>query len=221
MGLVAFGGLIAGLTPALMSLGLVDLEVLIKFGLPQDCIHAGTLSLSLVLVFGEILPQAVFTRYALTVGAAMASLFCFLLLLFFLIACPASKERLNSYGDDSVVGSTSTIPNKKAALDSHYNQASTTKNGGCSFCILEIEKAPIPELPSNEEVVGAITTEDVIKELLQGIWTRQCLALFTDPCTDLPYIDEMIVILTYIDEMIMILTVEFPLLPHAFMVPGL
>ncbi|KAJ6403591.1 hypothetical protein OIU84_011914 [Salix udensis] len=38
---------------------------------------------------------------------------------------------------------------------------------GCSFCILDIEKAPIPELPSNEEAAGVITTEDVIKELLQ------------------------------------------------------
>ncbi|KAJ6687249.1 hypothetical protein OIU79_016880 [Salix purpurea] len=38
---------------------------------------------------------------------------------------------------------------------------------GCSFCILDIEKAPIPELPSNEEAVGVITTEDVIKELLR------------------------------------------------------
>jgi hypothetical protein len=30
----------------------------------------------------------------------------------------------------------------------------------------------------------------------RGFWTRQCQAMFTDPCTDLPYIDEMIVILT-------------------------
>jgi metal transporter CNNM len=33
---------------------------------------------------------------------------------------------------------------------------------------LDIEKAPIPEFPSNEEVVGVITMEDVIKELLQA-----------------------------------------------------
>jgi len=33
----------AGLTLAPMSLGLVDLQVLIKFGLPQDDIRAGTL----------------------------------------------------------------------------------------------------------------------------------------------------------------------------------
>ena len=48
-------------------------------------------------------------------------------------------------------------------------------------------------------------TSTVIK--LQGIWTRQCLALFTDPCTDPPYIDEMIVIIT----------VEFPLPRHAIL----
>jgi hypothetical protein len=32
---------------------------------------------------------------------------------------------------------------------------------------LDVEKAPIPEFPSNEEVVGVITMEDVIEELLQ------------------------------------------------------
>jgi len=39
--LVAFAGLMAGLTLGLMSLGLVDLEVLIKSGRPQDRINAG------------------------------------------------------------------------------------------------------------------------------------------------------------------------------------
>ena len=36
IGLVCFAGLMAGLTLGLMSLGLVDLEVLIKSGRPQD-----------------------------------------------------------------------------------------------------------------------------------------------------------------------------------------
>ena len=40
IGLVGFAGLMAGLTLGLMSLGLVDLEVLIKSGRPQDRIHA-------------------------------------------------------------------------------------------------------------------------------------------------------------------------------------
>nr|TKS07326.1 hypothetical protein D5086_0000114330 [Populus alba] len=49
--------------------------------------------LSLVLVFGEILPQAVCNRYGLTVGAAMTPLARVLLLLFFPISYPVSKVR--------------------------------------------------------------------------------------------------------------------------------
>ena len=48
VGLVLFAGIMAGLTLGLMSLGLVDLEVLIKSGRPQDRIHASTLSFSAI-----------------------------------------------------------------------------------------------------------------------------------------------------------------------------
>lgn len=41
------------------------------------------------------------------------------------------------------------------------------RHRGCSFCILDMENVPIPEFPPNEEVVGVITMEDVIEELLQ------------------------------------------------------
>lgn len=44
IGLVSFAGLMAGLTLGLMSLGLVDLEVLIKSGRPQDRKYAGIIS---------------------------------------------------------------------------------------------------------------------------------------------------------------------------------
>ncbi|KAA3488887.1 DUF21 domain-containing-like protein [Gossypium australe] len=114
-GLVCFAGLMAGLTLGLMSLGLVDLEVLIKSGRPQDRTHAAKIfpvvknqhlllctllignslamealpifldklvppwaailiSVTLILMFGEILPQAICTRYGLKVGAIMAPL---------------------------------------------------------------------------------------------------------------------------------------------------
>ncbi|OMO87575.1 hypothetical protein CCACVL1_08908 [Corchorus capsularis] len=132
VGLVCFAGLMAGLTLGLMSLGLVDLEVLIKSGRPQDRIHAAKIfpvvknqhlllctllignsmamealpifldklvppwaailiSVTLILMFGEILPQAICTRYGLKVGAAMAPLVRLLLFLFFPISYPISK----------------------------------------------------------------------------------------------------------------------------------
>nr|XP_023910123.1 DUF21 domain-containing protein At1g47330 [Quercus suber]POF26501.1 duf21 domain-containing protein [Quercus suber] len=132
VGLVAFAGLMAGLTLGLMSLGLVDLEVLIKSGRPQDRLHAAKIfpvvknqhlllctllignalamealpifldklvppwaailiSVTLILAFGEIIPQAVCTRYGLTVGATMAPLVRVLLWLFLPISYPISK----------------------------------------------------------------------------------------------------------------------------------
>ncbi|XP_043708573.1 DUF21 domain-containing protein At1g47330-like isoform X2 [Telopea speciosissima] len=132
VGLVCFAGLMAGLTLGLMSLGLVDLEVLIKSGRPKDRIYAAKIfpvikrqhlllctllignslamealpifldalvppwaailiSVTLILVFGEILPQAVCTRYGMAVGATLAPLVRVLLLLFFPVAYPISK----------------------------------------------------------------------------------------------------------------------------------
>ncbi|THG05584.1 hypothetical protein TEA_006217 [Camellia sinensis var. sinensis] len=156
IGLVAFAGLMAGLTLGLMSLGLVDLEVLMKSGRPKDRIHAESyylsrylspmkheyrykywydtakifpvvknqhlllctllignslameslpiflnklvppwaailISVTLILVFGEILPQAICTQYGLTVGATVAPLVRVLLWAFFPVAYPISK----------------------------------------------------------------------------------------------------------------------------------
>lgn len=41
------------------------------------------------------------------------------------------------------------------------------KHRGCSFCILDLENTPLPVIPPSQEVVGVITMEDVIEELLQ------------------------------------------------------
>lgn len=131
-GLVVFAGLMAGLTLGLMSLGLVDLEVLMQSGRPKDRLHASKIfpvvknqhlllctllignalameslpifldklvppwaavliSVTLILMFGEILPQAICTRYGLTVGATMAPFVQGLLWLFFPISYPISK----------------------------------------------------------------------------------------------------------------------------------
>nr|PNR53930.1 hypothetical protein PHYPA_007605 [Physcomitrium patens] len=132
IGLVLFAGLMSGLTLGLMSLSLVDLEVLQKSGKPADQKHAGKIlpvvrrqhlllctllignalamealpifldslvpavgailiSVTLILLFGEIIPQAVCSRYGLAVGAAASPIVRLLLVVFFPIAYPISK----------------------------------------------------------------------------------------------------------------------------------
>ncbi|KAL4180590.1 hypothetical protein AMTRI_Chr13g92840 [Amborella trichopoda] len=132
IGLVTFAGLMAGLTLGLMSLGLVDLEVLIKSGQPKDRKNAAKIfpvvknqhlllctllignslamealpifldmlvpswaailiSVTLILMFGEILPQAICSRYGMSVGAIMAPVVRVLLAIFFPVAYPISK----------------------------------------------------------------------------------------------------------------------------------
>ncbi|GJP53112.1 hypothetical protein CLOM_g12243 [Closterium sp. NIES-68] len=122
----------SGLTLGLMSLGLVDLEVLQQSGSDSDKKHAARilpvmkkphlllctllignalamealpifldalvpswaaiiLSVTLILLFGEIIPQAVCSRYGLAIGASLAPLVKVLVLLFYPIALPISK----------------------------------------------------------------------------------------------------------------------------------
>ncbi|PKU83929.1 DUF21 domain-containing protein [Dendrobium catenatum] len=130
--LVMFAGLMSGLTLGLMSLSLVDLEVIAKAGKPEDRKNAMKilpvvknqhlllctllignslamealpiflnslvpawgailLSVTLILAFGEIIPQSVCSRYGLSVGARTAWIVRVLLLVFFPITYPISK----------------------------------------------------------------------------------------------------------------------------------
>uniref|UniRef100_A0A5B6ZB70 DUF21 domain-containing protein n=1 Tax=Davidia involucrata TaxID=16924 RepID=A0A5B6ZB70_DAVIN len=130
--LVMFAGMMSGLTLGLMSMSLVDLEVLAKSGTPQDRKHASKIlpvvknqhlllctllifnaaamealpifldslvtawgailiSVTLILLFGEILPQSVCSRYGLAIGAAVAPVVRVLVWICFPVAFPISK----------------------------------------------------------------------------------------------------------------------------------
>ncbi|KAE8670193.1 DUF21 domain-containing protein [Hibiscus syriacus] len=130
--LVMFAGLMSGLTLGLMSMSLVDLEVLAKSGTPKDRKHAEKIlpvvkkqhlllctllicnaaamealpifldglvtawgailiSVTLILLFGEIIPQSVCSRYGLAIGATVAPFVQVLVWICFPVAYPISK----------------------------------------------------------------------------------------------------------------------------------
>ncbi|XVF28932.1 hypothetical protein REPUB_Repub15cG0075400 [Reevesia pubescens] len=130
--LVLFAGIMSGLTLGLMSLGLVELEILQRSGTPTEKKQAATilpvvqkqhqllvtlllcnaaamealpiyldklfnqylaiiLSVTFVLFFGEVIPQAICTRYGLAVGANFAGLVRILMIICYPIAYPIGK----------------------------------------------------------------------------------------------------------------------------------
>ncbi|KAJ4848747.1 DUF21 domain-containing protein [Turnera subulata] len=130
--LVLFAGLMSGLTLGLMSMSLVDLEVLAKSGTPTDRKHAAKIlpvvknqhlllctllicnaaamealpifldslvtawgailiSVTLILLFGEIIPQSVCSRHGLAIGATVAPFVRVLVWICFPVAFPISK----------------------------------------------------------------------------------------------------------------------------------
>ncbi|GFY83314.1 CBS domain protein with a domain protein [Actinidia rufa] len=130
--LVAFAGLMSGLTLGLMSLSLVDLEVLTKAGQPKDRKNAEKIlpivknqhlllctllicnalamealpvfidallpawgailiSVTLILAFGEIIPQSVCSRYGLSIGAKLSVVVRLLVIIVFPLSYPISK----------------------------------------------------------------------------------------------------------------------------------
>ncbi|KAK1616342.1 hypothetical protein QYE76_021859 [Lolium multiflorum] len=130
--LVLFAGIMSGLTLGLMSLGIVDLEILLRSGtnvekaqaaaifpvvqkqhqllvtllLCNACamealpifldrifnpVLAVVLSVTFVLAFGEVIPQAICTRYGLAVGASFVWLVRILMIITYPISYPIGK----------------------------------------------------------------------------------------------------------------------------------
>ncbi|KAM7252000.1 hypothetical protein ACFE04_023883 [Oxalis oulophora] len=160
--LVLFAGMMSGLTLGLMSMSLVELEVLAKSGTPTDRKHAlkilpvvrkqhlllctllicnaaamealpvfldslvtawGAIliSVTLVLLFGEIIPQAVCSRFGLAIGAAAAPVVQILVWICFPIAYPISKllDRLLGEGQDALFRRAELL----TLVDFHGNEA--------------------------------------------------------------------------------------------------
>nr|KYP72828.1 Protein MAM3 [Cajanus cajan] len=130
--LVIFAGIMSGLTLGLMSLGLVDLEILQRSGSPSEKKQAAVilpvvkkqhqllvtlllcnaaamealpiyldkmfnqfvaiiLSVTFVLFFGEVIPQAICSRYGLAVGANFVWLVRILMIICYPVAYPVGK----------------------------------------------------------------------------------------------------------------------------------
>ncbi|GMN46585.1 hypothetical protein TIFTF001_015762 [Ficus carica] len=130
--LVLFAGIMSGLTLGLMSLGLVELEILQRSGTPSEKKQAAAilpvvqkqhqllvtlllcnaaamealpiyldkmfnqyvaiiLSVTFVLFFGEVIPQAICTRYGLAVGANFVCLVRVLMIICYPISYPIGK----------------------------------------------------------------------------------------------------------------------------------
>ncbi|GAY50135.1 hypothetical protein CUMW_124430 [Citrus unshiu] len=160
--LVLFAGLMSGLTLGLMSMSLVDLEVLANSGTPSDRKHASkilpvvrrqhlllctllfcnaaamealpifldslvpawgaiVISVTLILSFGEIIPQAVCARYGLAIGAKVAPFVQILVWICFPIAFPVSKllDLLLGKGNEALFRRAEL----KTLVDLHGNEA--------------------------------------------------------------------------------------------------
>ncbi|KAK7264528.1 hypothetical protein RJT34_32137 [Clitoria ternatea] len=130
--LVLFAGIMSGLTLGLMSLGLVDLEILQRSGSSSEKLQAAVilpvvkkqhqllvtlllcnavamealplyldrlfnqfvaiiLSVTFVLFFGEVIPQAICSRYGLAVGANFAWLVRILMIICYPVSYPVGK----------------------------------------------------------------------------------------------------------------------------------
>jgi ankyrin repeat/SOCS box protein 13/metal transporter CNNM len=169
-GLVLLAGLMSGLTMGLMSLDILNLNIIKNSGAEKDkkcaakilplvekhhlllvtllltnaaaaealpvfldrLVHpivAVGVSVSLVLLFGEIIPQAICTRYGLRVGAYMSWFVWILIAVLFIVAWPIAKLL------DFLLGSDHTTFFRRAELKELVNLHHTTNNGNSHTCV--------------------------------------------------------------------------------------
>ncbi|KAI7740081.1 hypothetical protein M8C21_001389, partial [Ambrosia artemisiifolia] len=159
--LVLFAGIMSGLTLGLMSLGLVELEILHRSGTSREKKQAAAilpvvqrqhqllvtlllcnaaamealpiyldkifhpavavlLSVTFVLIFGEVIPQAISARYGLAVGANFVGLVRVLMVICYPIAYPVGKVL------DALIGHSDTLFRRaqlKALVSIHGQEA--------------------------------------------------------------------------------------------------
>ncbi|KAF9618363.1 hypothetical protein IFM89_000998 [Coptis chinensis] len=215
--LVLFAGIMSGLTLGLMSLGLVDLEILQRSGTCTEkkqaaaivpvvrkqhqllvtlllcnacamealpiCLDkifhpfvAVLLSVTFVLAFGEVIPQAICTRYGLAVGANFIWLVRILMIVCYPIAYPIGKVL------DSVLGHNEALFRRaqlKALVSIHSQEAgkggelthdeTTIISGALDLTLKTAEEAMTPiESTFSLDVDSKLDWEAIGKILARG-----------------------------------------------------
>ncbi|WOG94820.1 hypothetical protein DCAR_0314117 [Daucus carota subsp. sativus] len=215
--LVLFAGIMSGLTLGLMSLGVVELEILQRSGSDKEKRQAAAifpvvqkqhqllvtlllcnaaamealpifldrifhpvvavgLSVTFVLIFGEIIPQAICSRYGLAVGANLVWLVRSLMMLCYPIAYPIGKVLDAALGHNHVLFRR---PQLKALVSIHGQEAgkggelthdeTTIISGALDLTLKTAEEAMTPiESTFSLDVNSKLDWEAIGKILARG-----------------------------------------------------